>query len=265
MGILSDLLGGVAEDLYRDIPQEVKSLYTTPLTQLTAPDISFQPFTVTGPTGSAIQASATGTTFGLSPAEQALQESLLASSGQMFEQSMLPTAEREAAIYDRIRATQLPEEERQRLGLEERLASQGRLGVQSAMFGGTPEQLALAKAQEEAQNQAAIMAMQQAAQEQQQQAAMGGQFLQQAYTPQAAMLSAFSPALNVASMTDVARRQMGEYDLETQIANLEGALGQRTGLGSLYTGMFGGAGNLIGGLAGAAGDILGGYLSRPET
>ena len=91
---------------------------------------------------------------------------------------------------------------------------------------------------------------------------MGGQFLQQAYTPQAAMLSAFSPALNVASMADVARRQMGEYDLETQIANLEGALGQRTGLGSLYTGMFSGAGNLIGGLAGATGDILGGYLSR---
>ncbi len=36
MGILSDLLGGVAEDLYKDIPQEVKSLYTTPLTQVTA-------------------------------------------------------------------------------------------------------------------------------------------------------------------------------------------------------------------------------------
>lgn len=260
MGILSDLLGGVASDLYADIPSQVKSLYTTPLTQVTAPDISFQPFTVTGPTGSAIQASALGTSFGLSPAEEALQDDLLTRSGQMFEQSVMPTAEREAAIYDRIRATQLPEETRQNLMLEERLANQGRLGVQSAMFGGTPEQLALAKAQEEAKNQAAVLAMQQAAQEQQRQAAMGTQFLQQAYTPQSAMLSAFTPALNVASMTDVARRQMGEYDLETQIANLEGALGQRAGLGSLYSGMFSGAGNLIGGLAGATGDILGGYL-----
>ena len=68
-------------------------------------------------------------------------------------------------VYDRIRATQLGEEERQRLALEERLASQGRLGVQTAMFGGTPEQLALAKAQESAQNQASLMAMQQAQQE----------------------------------------------------------------------------------------------------
>ena len=72
------------------------------------------------------------------------------------------TADREQAVFDRIRATQLPEEERQRLALEERLFGQGRLGVSSAMFGGTPEQLALAKAQEEARNQASLMAIQQA-------------------------------------------------------------------------------------------------------
>ena len=36
-----------------------------------------------------------------------------------------------------------PEEERQRLEMEQRMAAQGRLGVRTAQFGGTPEQLAL--------------------------------------------------------------------------------------------------------------------------
>lgn len=80
-----------------------------------------------------------------------------------------PRAAREQEVYERIRAVQTPEEERQRLNLEQRLASQGRLGVRTAQFGGTPEQLALAQAQEEAQNRAALAAMQQAGTEQQQQ------------------------------------------------------------------------------------------------
>jgi hypothetical protein len=213
-------------------------------------------------------------------------------------QAGMPMAGREQDVYDRIRATQLGEEERQRLALEERLFNQGRGGVRTAMFGGTPEQMALAKAQEEAQNQASLMAMQQAQQEQQQQAAMGAQFaglgsglasqrqaldaaqqaramqalqggmglmtgglgleqgqqqiglgaLKGAYVPQAAMLSAFSPALNVAGMSDVARRQMGQYGLEADLANLSGTVGQQAGLASLYSGMFGGAGSLLGGL-----------------
>ena len=75
---------------------------------------------------------------------------------------------REQQVYDRIRAAQSPEEERQRLSLENRLASQGRLGVSTAQYGGTPEQLAMAKAQGESQNQAMLMAMQQAGTEEQQ-------------------------------------------------------------------------------------------------
>jgi hypothetical protein len=95
-----------------------------------------------------------------------------------------PSGAREQDVYDRIRATQSGEEERQRLQLEERLSNQGRLGVRTSMFGGTPEQLALAKAQEEAQNQASLMAMQQAQREQQQALGtaqtLGGMFGQQA-------------------------------------------------------------------------------------
>ena len=97
---------------------------------------------------------------------------------------LTPTGAREQDVYNRIRATQSGEEQRQRLQLEERLANQGRLGVRTSMFGGTPEQLAMAKAQEEAQNQASLMAMQQAQREQQQALGtaqtLGGMFGQQA-------------------------------------------------------------------------------------
>jgi hypothetical protein len=87
-----------------------------------------------------------------------------------------PMAGRETDVYNRMRAMQAPEEQRQQLALEERLFNQGRLGVQTNMYGGTQEQFALSKAQAEAQNQASLMAMQQAQAEQQQQATLGSQF-----------------------------------------------------------------------------------------
>jgi hypothetical protein len=96
--------------------------------------------------------------------------------GMFMGQVEAPLAGRETDIYNRIRATQMPEEERQRLALEERLASQGRLGVQTAMYGGTPEQLVLSQAQEEAQNMASLAAIQQAQAEQLQQGQLGAQF-----------------------------------------------------------------------------------------
>ena len=85
-------------------------------------------------------------------ANQAMQ------SGMGMMQQGSPDAQ---GIYDKIRAMQSPEEERQRLGLENRLAGQGRLGIQTNAFGGTPEQLAMQKAQAEAQNSAAYQALSQ--------------------------------------------------------------------------------------------------------
>ncbi|BCV04095.1 MAG: hypothetical protein CM15mV79_300 [uncultured marine virus] len=80
----------------------------------------------------------------LDPTQQLARQSLLQSADFLSEAQMSP-AERERAIFERIRAVQAPEEERRRLELEERLASQGRLGVSTNLYGGTPEQLALAK------------------------------------------------------------------------------------------------------------------------
>tara|TARA_E500000318_G_scaffold110358_1_gene125593 strand:- start:831 stop:2048 length:1218 start_codon:yes stop_codon:yes gene_type:complete len=145
-------------------------------------------FSVAGGAAGASDATSAGTalmTRGQTQLEQdpygILNQQLLAGrsanlGGMFMGQLDQPMAGREADIYDRIRATQMPEEQRQRLALEERLANQGRLGVQTAMYGGTPEQLALSQAQEEAQNKASLAAIQQAQAEQAQQGALGAQF-----------------------------------------------------------------------------------------
>lgn len=106
---------------------------------------------------------------------QVARDNLTAARGLLREAEMSPAA-REQAIFDRIRAAQSPEEERQRLRLEERLASQGRLGVSTNLYGGTPEQLALAKAQAEARNTAMIQAMGQAQAERELAGRLGTQF-----------------------------------------------------------------------------------------
>ena len=115
---------------------------------------------------------------------EALRSQYAGLAGQAAGNVLGSTAGRETDVYNRIRATQRPEEERQRMALEERLFNQGRSGVSTNMYGGTPEQLAMAKAQEEAQNSASLAAIQQAQSEQQQALgtaqALGGMFGQQA-------------------------------------------------------------------------------------
>lgn len=76
-------------------------------------------------------------------------------------------AGREQDIFNQLQAVQQPSQERDRLALEQRLFNQGRGGVQTSMYGGTPEQFALSKAQEEARLGASVQARQLANQEQQ--------------------------------------------------------------------------------------------------
>ena len=239
----SDILGAVTSGL---LPDELTDLFETALPQVTAPDITFKPFTVTGAQGGTVNTTAEGgTTYNLSPEQQAMQRQLFTGAGNFFTNASQNTAGREADIYERMRAAQRPEELRQRQAMQEQMFAQGRGGVRTEQYGGTPEQLAMYKAQAEAQNSAMLGAMQQAQAEQQQQATIGNQYLQSSYAPQAALLSALSPALNVAGMADVANRQQGEYNLQAQLANMQGKLGQQTGMANLYGGVYGG---LLGGL-----------------
>lgn len=195
----------------------------------------FMPFTVTTGTGGALTTTPEGgLTVGLSPQEQAFQQQMFGGAGQFYQQAMQPTQAREQAVFERIREAQRPEEERQRLATEERLAAQGRLGLRTAQFGGAPEQFALAKAQEEARNQAMLGAMQQAQQEQMQQAQLGGQFMGASYTPQAQALNVLQAGMPAAQMAQRGQLQGAGLFGEAQMGGLEALLGSGLGQANLY-------------------------------
>jgi hypothetical protein len=91
-----------------------------------------------------------------------------------------PSQDDIGAIYNQMEAIQAPQRERDALNLEQRLFGQGRSGVRSAMYGGTPEELAMAKAREEAMAGNAFAARQMANQEYQQDVANTLRGVQQA-------------------------------------------------------------------------------------
>jgi hypothetical protein len=186
---------------------------------------------------------------GAAPDVSGIQQQALGGVGGFLTGAMAPMAQREADVYERIRATQRPEEQRQQLALEERLAAQGRTGLRTAQFGGSPEQLALAQAQEEAKARASLGALGQAQAEQLQQmglaesmfglggraaglpqalqagqlgniqAAMGLQ-----YMPEQQLLGTLTPALSIA---DIARtgQQLGAQTMSAAgISGLEDIL-----------------------------------------
>ena len=136
--------------------------------------LEFQPYTVTSATGGQFGMTrdpATGQmTYQLatSPEEQAMQQTLFGGAGQLAQQAAAPydpmyeelakqayggvggmltqaqqaamdagamdRAAREEQVYGQLRALQSPEEERERLAQEQRLAAQGRLGVRLSLI-----------------------------------------------------------------------------------------------------------------------------------
>jgi hypothetical protein len=197
--------------------------------------LEFQPYTVTSATGGQFgmtQDPVTGQmsyNLATSPEEQAFQQQAMKDAEMYFGQARAPIAQREQQVYDRMLTAMSPEQERQRLALEQRMASQGRLGVSTAQFGGTPEQLAMAKAQSEAQNQAMLNAMQFAGQEQQRQSQLGTGMLAAGYVPQAQLLNALQPGMTAAErQRQSLSEQAGAYG-ETYASGLQALL--QSGLG----------------------------------
>jgi hypothetical protein len=240
----------------------------------------FKPFTVTTPTGATAAFTPEGMQAQVTPEEMGLMRSLGGFGQQAFdflgdpaqreaEQSAVigmltpqagEMAAREADIYSRLEAMQAPERERARLQLEERLAGQGRLGVRTSMFGGTPEQLALSQAIEEQRARSAVSAMEQARAEQalrSQQTLQGlGEFRERAglfgelglgaiagaYLPQQQLTAALQPQLEAQRLATT----LGATGLGLQAglgeAALEAQLGYQDILGQLerqrYQGLF---------------------------
>jgi len=209
--------------------------------------LEFQPYTVTTATGGQFGMTQDPTTgqmtyqMQMSPEEQALQQQLLSQAQQMYGQAAVPVADREQAVFDRMMTAMSPSQERERLELEQRLAAQGRLGTQTAAFGGTPEALTLAKAQEEARNTAMLNSMQFAGQEQMRQAQLGQGMLSGSYIPQAQLIAGLQPGMTGAEQRRASLSEQARTYGETYATGLEALL--QAGLGQ--AGIAGGFGTSL--------------------
>ena len=233
MSFLNDLLtGGAQYYLGQEQLQDVEQLGSDARGQLqqlgqqVASDTQFRPFTVTTGLGSTTTSPTGGINVGLTPEQQALQNQLLQQAQGLFGQVGTSPAEAQADIYEQIRATQRPEEQRQRLALEERLLSQGRLGLQSAAYGGSsPELLALETARQEAMNRANLGARQQAMAEQAQALTSASGLMGAGYTPQQAALDALKVGIYPASMAQGGQLAGAELQSQLERSGLEAQLG----------------------------------------
>ena len=272
-------------------------------------DTAFKPFSIstgfggvsTDPTGGfsttlspeqeALRGRLAGITGGLTggfgmgaPDVSGIQGTALGGIEGLLAQAQGSTAGREQDIYNRIRATQLPEEQRQQLALDEQLASQGRTGLRTAMFGGSPEQFAMEKARAEAMNEASLASIGQAqAQREADLAAATGMFglgssasflpsgLQEAelgnigasmglgYQPERELLASLTPALSLADIAGTGQRQGAGYLAEAGMTglgeNLAAQRGRAEGLAGLYNTLLQSRGQVE-----AAGDSTGNSL-----
>tara|TARA_B110000902_G_scaffold47718_1_gene54232 strand:- start:247 stop:1797 length:1551 start_codon:yes stop_codon:yes gene_type:complete len=159
------------------------------LGQQAAQAAQFKPYTVTSNLARVGTDAQGGFTTQLSIEQQAMQNQAMGAAGNLFGQVGQDPAQAQAALYEQMRAVQRPEEERQRLQMQEGLFSSGRGGVQTAMYGGTPEQMAYEKARQESMLGANLAARTQSQAEQAQAANLGGMMQQYGYNPQQQALS----------------------------------------------------------------------------
>ena len=174
----------------------------------------FRPFGVTSNLANVQTTAEGGVNLNLSPEQQAMQQQLLGQSRGLFGQVGADPAAAQSALYEQIRATQQPEEERQRLQMQENLFSSGRGGVQTAMYGGTPEQMAYEKARQESMLNANLAARTQSQAEQLQAGQLGGMLQQAGYDPQRQAIDLFG-ASGVPSQL-AAKGQLGGAELQSQ-------------------------------------------------
>ena len=189
----------------------------------------FQPFTVTTGAGTTAVDPTGGYTQTLAETPQAIQEGLL--SGAL---AAIPGAQvTPEQLYAQLQEARQPGIERQRLGLEQRQYAQGRGGVQTAAYGGTPEQLAFEQSLREQESKDMLTALTQAG-------ALTGQNIQNiqgmltgGYTPQTQALAAMAPSVQLQQPIVSSRLGESEALYKGGIAGLEAEAAGLTGAANL--------------------------------
>lgn len=209
------------------------------------PYTTFKPFTVTTSQGGTSTLGPQGLTMGLGSQQQQMVDSL---QQQAIQQAGMIGQVTPEALMSQMQALRAPGQQQEQLNLENRLAAQGRLGVQTAAYGGTPEQLAMQKAIQSQQSADSLAAIQGARTLQQQDMSNVLGMLNLANVPEQQMLQAMTPAIQT--------QQIGGGLNQTQ-ANLIGQLGKQ------YISEIPGAAKSQAGLSQAQAQMLMGMLGSP--
>jgi hypothetical protein len=229
------------------LPGELETLETGAMAEL-----DFTPYTVTTGLGSTAISPEGVISTTLTPEQQALQQSLL-SQAETLAGTAGPTA---GDLYEQIQATRAPETERARLALENRLAAQGRLGTQTAMFGGTPEALAMEKAIAEQQSRDILGAQTTAGALEAQRLANVGGLLTQAYAPEAQALEALYGAAPLSGLSESQARSRSQLLRDLGITGLEAEYGLLGNIAGFEADRLRSAGTALGGLFASQGEQL---------
>lgn len=163
---LADLLRGTSQSLTQEAGTNFQDLFSQNLSAFGQPNVN----AAFGDVASSVAGGLGSQNLGVGGSREQQLIGMLTGGGG---------AGREAEVFSQLEALQAPSRERERLALENRLFSQGRGGVQTSMFGGTPEQLAMNKAIEESRASNALGALDFTQREQAQRSGQTLQALQQ--------------------------------------------------------------------------------------
>ena len=180
----------------------------------------FVPFSVTSSLGGMQGNAEGGFDMNLSEEQQATQDRLFDMSGGFLDEMSGDPLERQQALYEQIRGLQRPNEERQRLELENRLRGQGRLGLMTSQYGGSPEQFAQDMALGEARNQAAYQAYGQSQADREQSFGLASGLMGLGYKPQQELGSLYGLATPTAGLAQGGRQAGAGLEVESMLQTL---------------------------------------------
>lgn len=183
-------------------------------------------------------------------------------AGQAAQNAMMGTAGREQDIYNRAMAMQQPGLDQQRAQQQAREFAMGRGGVRGSQFGGTAEDAAMARAQVQAQNDAAFASMDQAQTEMMNQGMLANQFGQlgqgyqstgmnafgQSFMPLQQQLNALQVGQGNANMAQTGQLTGAGYNAQLGLGGLQSQINADMAAGQLYGDLFGAGMSAIGGL-----------------
>lgn len=186
-------------------------------------------------------------------------------ANQAAQNSMMNPAAREQSIYNRAMAMQQPGLDQQRAQQQAREFAMGRGGVRGSQFGGTAEDAAMARAQVQAQNDAAFASMGQAQTEMMNQGMLANQFGQlgqgyqstgmnafgQSFMPLQQQLNALQVGQGNANMAQTGQLTGAGYNAQLGLGGLQSQINADMAAGQLYGDLFGAGMGAIGGLGNA--------------